>query len=128
MYEALIVMAEYNIGAVLVLDGAGLAGIFTERDYARKGILAGRAAKDTPVREVMTQRVVYVTPAHTVPQCMAIMTEQRIRHLPVMDEGNVVGMLSIGDLVKEIISHHEHVIKDMKLERLILFAQGTYSC
>jgi signal-transduction protein with cAMP-binding, CBS, and nucleotidyltransferase domain len=76
----------------------------------------------------MTGEVVYVTPALTVPQCMALMTDRRIRHLPVIEDGTPIGMLSIGDLSKEIVSHHEHVIKDMELEKLVLFARATYSC
>jgi CBS domain-containing protein len=126
--DALRVMAERNIGAVVVLDGETLAGILSERDYARKGIIAGRTARETPVREMMTSEVVCVTPAQTVSQCMALMTDRRIRHLPVLENGTPIGILSIGDLLKEIVSHHEHVIKDMELEKLVLFARGTYSC
>jgi CBS domain-containing protein len=126
--DALRLMAEKNIGAVVVLRGEQLAGIFTERDYARKGILANRFAKDTPITDVMTKEVVYVTGSHTVPQCMGLMADRHIRHLPVIDEGKLLGILSIRDLLKEVVSHHEHVIKDLELERLVLFAQGTYSC
>lgn len=128
VWDALSLMAEKDVGAVLVVDGDALAGVFSERDYARKGIIAGRTARETPIGDVMTSLVITVTPGHGVPQCMALMTAHRIRHLPVIEDGRLVGVLSIGDLVKEVISHHEHVIKDMELERLILFSQGTYSC
>lgn len=128
VWDALQLMADKDIGAVVVLDGSKVVGLLSERDYARKGILVGRTAKETLVREVMNQEVFSVNPEQTVPQCMALMTAHRTRHLPVMEEGRLIGILSIGDLVKEVISHHEHVIKDMELERLILFSQGTYSC
>ena len=128
VFEALRLMGEKEIGALAVVEGEALVGILSERDYARKVVLKGKTSRETLVGAIMSSPAISVTPAQSVEECMAIMTEQRIRHLPVMDEGSVVGMLSIGDLVKEIISHHEHVIKDMKLERLILFAQGTYSC
>jgi CBS domain-containing protein len=128
VWDALQLMADKDVGAVLVLDGDRLVGLLSERDYARKGILAGRTAKDTPVRDVMNESVTSVTPEQTVPQCMALMTAHRARHLPVLEKGRLIGIVSIGDLVKEVISHHEHVIKEMELERLILFSQGTYSC
>lgn len=118
--DALRVMAEKDVGAVVVLDGERLVGILTERDYARKGILAGRAAKDTPIREIMSENVVCVTPTHTVEQCMALMTERRIRHLPVIENGKLIGLLSMRDLVQEVISHHEHVIKDLKQDMLFV--------
>ena len=89
-------------------------GIITERDYARKGILAGRLAKDTPVRETMSRNVLTVTPAYTVQQCMALMTEREIRHLPVIEDERILGVLSIRDLVAEVVSHHEHVIRDLQ--------------
>ena len=128
VWEALQLMADKDIGAVVVVGDGRVAGLLSERDYARKGILMGRTARETPVREVMNETVVSVTPEQTVPQCMALMTAHRTRHLPVLEEGRLIGILSIGDLVKEVISHHEHVIKEMELERLILFSQGTYSC
>lgn len=112
--DALKLMAEKNIGAVLIVDREKLVGILTERDYARKGVLAGRLAKDTPVREVMTSKVVTVTPEHTVQQCMAILGDHQIRHLPVMENKKVLGVLSIRDLVAEVVSHHEHVIRDLQ--------------
>jgi CBS domain-containing protein len=124
---ALQAMAEKNVGAVVVLDGGRLIGMFSERDYARKGVLAGRASKDTPVRDVMTERVIHVMPEASVPQCMALMTEKRIRHLPVVENQRVIGVVSIGDLVKEVISHHERVIRDLEAERVFLTVNpGSY--
>ncbi len=128
VWEALRLMAEKDVGAVVVVDGGTVIGLLSERDYARKGILLGRTAKDTAVCEVMNETVITVTPQQTVPQCMALMTAHRTRHLPVLEDGRLIGILSIGDLVKEVISHHEHIIKELELERLILFSQGTYSC
>ena len=101
--EALNLMAEKNIGAVMVMDGEHLAGIFSERDYARKGIIQGRKAKSTPVTEVMTETVFTVTPDMDIDDCMNLFSDKRIRHLPVMQDGKVVGMLSIGDIVNAII-------------------------
>lgn len=125
--DALKLMAEKDIGAVLVMDRDKLVGIITERDYARKGIIAGRLAKDTPVRETMSRKVVTVTPTHTVQQCMALMTERGIRHLPVVEDGRILGMLSIRDLVAEVVSHHEHVIRDLQRDMMpILNTAGTY--
>src|SRR5512132_3519244 len=125
--DALKIMAEKDIGAVLVLDREKLVGILTERDYARKGVLAGRLAKDTPVREMMTTKVVTVTPEHTVQQCMAIMSDRQLRHLPVIENGKILGVLSIRDLVAEVVSHHEHVIRDLQRDMMpILNTAGTY--
>lgn len=125
--DALKLMAEKDIGAVLVLDRGKLVGIITERDYARKGVIAGRLAKDTPVRETMSRKVITVTPTHTVQQCMALMTERGIRHLPVIDDNRILGMLSIRDLVAEVVSHHEHVIRDLQRDMMpILNTAGTY--
>lgn len=128
VWSALRLMAEKDIGAVVVVDNGRVVGLLSERDYARKGILMGRTARETPIRDVMDETVVSVTPEQTVPQCMALMTAHRRRHLTVLEGDRLIGILSIGDLVKEVISHHEHVIKEMELERLILFSQGTYSC
>jgi CBS domain-containing protein len=111
---ALGVMAEHDIGAVLVLDGDAIAGILTERDYARKVALVGRASKDSPVRAIMTANVVCVPPSQTVEQCMALMTERRCRHLPVVEGGRVVGLVSIGDLVKATIDEQEATINQLK--------------
>lgn len=105
--EALELMAEKNIGAVMVMDGPRLAGIFSERDYARKGIIAGRKAKSTPVTEVMTANVFTVSPDMDIEDCMQLFSDKRIRHLPVLDHGRVVGMLSIGDIVTAIINEQK---------------------
>ncbi|MFC5301485.1 CBS domain-containing protein [Azospira restricta] len=115
VFHALKVMADNHVGAVLVLDGERLVGIFSERDYARKIILVGKASKDTRVEEIMTDKVMYVTPENTIDECMALMTEGRFRHLPVLD-GNqqVVGVVSIGDLVKETISEQQFIIDQLK--------------
>mgnify|MGYP000639840248 CR=1 FL=1 len=101
--DALQLMADKNIGAVLVMDGEQLVGIFSERDYARKGIIQGRKAKSTPVSEVMTANVITVTPEMSIEDCMQLFNNKRIRHLPVMENGKVVGLLSIGDIVHAII-------------------------
>ncbi len=113
--DALKLMAEHDIGAVLVVEGGTLVGIFSERDYARKVILHGKASKDTAVREIMTEKVYYVSPSQTVEESMALMTEKHIRHLPVLDtDKKVIGIVSIGDLVKEIISEQESIIKHLE--------------
>ncbi|WP_371323321.1 CBS domain-containing protein [Dechloromonas sp. ZY10] len=114
VFHALGVMAQHDVGALLVLDGEALVGIFSERDYARKVILHGKASKDTPVRDIMSERVVYVTPDQTLDQCMALMTEKRFRHLPVLNtDGSVAGIISIGDLVKETISSQQFIIDEL---------------
>ncbi len=101
--DAIRLMAEKGIGAVLVMDAGSLAGIVSERDYARKVVLHGRSSSETSVRDIMTAQVVTVGPHHTVEHCMQIVTEHRIRHLPVVDDGAVIGVISIGDLVKAVI-------------------------
>ena len=101
--DAIRLMAERRIGALLVMDGQRLAGILSERDYARKVVLQGRSSKDTPVRDIMTTEVVTVSPQDTADQCMQLMTDSRIRHLPVLDNHEVIGVVSIGDLVKAVI-------------------------
>jgi len=114
VFYALQVMSDANVGALLVLDGEQLVGIFSERDYARKVILFGKASKYTPVRAIMTDKVLYVTPDRTVDECMAIMTDKHIRHLPVLDdEGKVLGIVSIGDVVKETICEQQFIIQQM---------------
>lgn len=112
--DALRIMADKGVGALLVLDAGRVKGIFSERDYARKGILMGRASKDTPVKEIMTERVVYVTPSQTLEECLALMTDKRIRHLPVMDGEELMGVVSIGDLVKGIIDHQKFLIEQLE--------------
>ena len=101
--DAIRLMAERGIGALLVMQGARLAGILSERDYARKIVLQGRSSRDTPVRDIMTAEVVSVAPGDSIDHCMQLVTNRRIRHLPVVDAGEVVGVLSIGDLVKTVI-------------------------
>ena len=111
---ALGVMAEHDIGAVLVLDGEKLVGVFSERDYARKVVLAGRSSKESQVREIMTSQVVCVTPDRSVDECMALMTNKRLRHLPVLDHKRVVGIVSIGDLVKATIDDQQFTIAQLQ--------------
>ena len=112
--DSLRLMAEKNIGALLVVENDKLAGIVSERDYARKVILHGKSSHDTPVREIMTARVVCVQPENTVEECMALMTDKHIRHLPVIENERLVGILSIGDLVKETISEQQFMIKQLE--------------
>jgi len=114
VYEALQLMADKNCGAVLVLDGSRLVGILSERDYARQVILKGKASKDTPVREIMTTRVVCVIPERTIEECMVLMTDKRIRHLPVLEDGRLTGVLSIGDVVKAVISEKQYLIEQLE--------------
>jgi CBS domain-containing protein len=114
VFDAVTLMAEKNIGALLVTEGEKIVGIVTERDYARKMILMGRASKETPVRSIMTSEVMYVRPGHTSEECMALMTDSRVRHLPVMDSGKLVGLVSIGDLVKDIISDQRFTIEQLE--------------
>jgi len=114
VYDALKRMAEKNVGALLVMDGDQLAGIMSERDYARKVILLGKSSHELAVRDIMSDKVVTVTPAQTVDECMALMTGRRIRHLPVVDGGKVTGVLSIGDLVKEVIAMQQETIKQLE--------------
>jgi CBS domain-containing protein len=114
VYDAIALMAEKRIGAVLVVSGTVLAGILSERDYARKVILQGRSSKDTRVQEIMTASLVTVSSDHTVEACMKIMTQNRIRHLPVLDRGQLVGVVSIGDLVNAVIADQAHTIDQLQ--------------
>jgi len=114
MYDAIKLMAEKNIGAVLVIDGGTVKGIVSERDYARKIVLTGRASRETPVGDVMSSPVISVKPETNTEECMAMMTGRRLRHLPVMDGGQLVGMVSIGDLVKDIISEQTYMIEQLQ--------------
>lgn len=113
MYEAITTMAERSVGALLVMQGERMVGIVSERDYARKIILKGRSSRETPVRDAMTAKVYHTDENHTVDACMRLMSENRIRHLPVLDGDKVVGMLSIGDLVKAVISDQQFEIEQL---------------
>jgi CBS domain-containing protein len=112
--DAIRMMAERHVGALLVMEGETLSGIVSERDYARKVILMGRSSADTPVRDIMTATVITVQPETPVEQCMQIMTERRVRHLPVTEGGRVVGMVSIGDLVKAVIAEQQQHIEQLE--------------
>ena len=112
--EAIRTMAERHVGALLVMEGEKLSGIVSERDYARKVILMGRSSADTPVRDIMTAAVITVQPETPVEKCMQIMTERRVRHLPVIENGRVVGMVSIGDLVKAVIAEQQQQIEQLE--------------
>lgn len=114
VFDALTLMAEKNIGALLVIDGDRTLGIFTERDYARQVVLKGRASRETSVGDVMTTRVVYVEAHHDVDACMAVMTSKHCRHLPVMEAGRLAGLLSIGDIVKAVISDKQFLIEQLE--------------
>lgn len=112
--DALRLMAERNIGAVLVLSGSNIEGIFSERDYARKVILLGKTSKETLVREIMTTRVVSVEPDTTADECMQLMTDNRIRHLPVTERGRLSGIISIGDVVRAVLAEHRFTIDSLQ--------------
>ncbi len=114
VFDALGVMAEKDIGAVLVLEGERLVGILSERDYARQVILKGKTSRETPVREIMTPHVVCVTLERTIDECMALMTDKRCRHLPVVEGEKVIGVLSIGDVVKAVISEKQFQIEQLE--------------
>jgi CBS domain-containing protein len=114
VFEALQLMAQKDVGALLVMDGSRLAGILSERDYARKVILHGKSSQDIAVRDIMTSDVVRVDPERTVEECMSLMTQRRIRHLPVCEGEKLVGVVSIGDLVKEVIAEQEQTIRQLE--------------
>jgi CBS domain-containing protein len=114
VFDALKLMAEKDVGALVVTEGGKLAGIISERDYARKVILHGKSSHDITVRDIMTSKVITVSPDHTVEECMALMTGKRIRHLPVTEGERLTGVLSIGDLVKEVIAEQEQTIKQLE--------------
>lgn len=114
VFDALRLMAEKEIGALVVIDEGRIVGVVSERDYARKIILAGKASKDTPVSEIMSRAVLHALPQQTVADCMALMTDKKIRHLPVLDGDQIIGILSIGDLVKTIIAEQEFVIGQLE--------------
>ena len=122
VFDALKLMAEKNIGALLIMEGETIVGMLSERDYARKIVLMGRSSKETSVRDVMTCPVMYVGPQQSTEECMALMTEKRLRHPPVLDGGKLIGLISIGDLVKDIISEQNFVIE--QLQRYISGQRG----
>lgn len=115
IFDALSLMSKYNVGAVLVVDNDNLVGVFTERDYARKIILKGRTSLDTSVSEIMSDELITVHPEESIAECMVLMSDKRVRHLPVVQDGHVVGIISIGDVVKFIIEEQEVVIEHFKM-------------
>lgn len=114
VFDAIAMMAEKEVGALVVMEAEKLVGVMTERDYARKVVLQGRSSKGTRIKDIMTSRVAYTRPDQSVEECMAVMTDKRIRHLPVMDGDKVLGMISIGDLVKTIIEEQQQVIEQLE--------------
>jgi len=120
VYNALELMADNDIGALIVMEDNSIVGIFSERDYARKVILNGKSSREMTVDEIMSENVMYITSDHTVEECMALMTNMRIRHLPVMENNKLIGIISIGDVVKAIIDEKEFVI-----EQLVHYIKGT---
>ena len=114
VYDALKIMSERNVGALPVVEDEHLIGVISERDYARKVVLKGKSSLDTPVSEIMTARVLFVRPTQKMVECMRLMTEKRVRHLPVLDDDRLIGIISIGDVLKEIISEQETYIQDLE--------------
>jgi CBS domain-containing protein len=114
VFDAIKMMSNRGVGALLVMESRKLVGIISERDYTRKVILKGKSSKDTPVKEIMSAPVIYTTPDESIERCMAMMTTKRIRHLPVLDGGEVIGVVSIGDLVKAIIAQQEVWIRELE--------------
>ena len=127
VYSALESMAKHGIGFLVVLDGSRLAGVLSERDYARKVVVKNRSSKDTTVAQIMTEKVVTVTPDQTVPQCMALMNTHGFRHLPVVERGVVIGVLSIRDLLKATVEHHERLIRDLETELMTILNPNVSS-
>ncbi len=121
VFDALQLMAKKKVGALLVLEEDSLVGVFSERDYARKVTLKGKSSKDTPVRDIMSTKIVCVTPNQSTEECMSLMTEKRVRHLPVMDGEKLIGIISIGDVVKAVIADREDII-----EQLEHYITGTF--
>jgi len=121
VYQAIQLMADKNVGALPVLDGSRLAGIMSERDYTRKVILRGRSSRETPVRDIMTRDLVTALPGDTIVECMRVMTEQKVRNLPVMDGSTMLGIVSIGDLVNWIIS-----AQTVAIDQLERYITGAY--
>jgi len=120
MFNALKIMAEKDIGALMVMENNRIAGIITERDYARKVILQGKSSRELRVEEIMSDKVYYIKPSNTVEECMAIMTEKRVRHLPVLEKGNIEGIISIGDVVKALIDE-----KNFTIDQLVQYIKGV---
>ncbi len=114
VYDAIKSMADHHIGALVVLDNENLIGIITERDYSRKVILKGKSSKETPIKDIMTSNVLCTKAEQTIEECMAVMTEKRVRHLPVIDNNKVIGIISIGDLVKSIIAEQKFLIEQLE--------------
>lgn len=114
VYDALEVLEDKNLGALVVVDNGKLIGIFTERDYARKVVLKGRSSKETLVSDIMSDRPIYVSPDTSIETCMQLMTDKTIRHLPVLDKGELAGIISISDLVKHIIGEKDHIIQALE--------------
>jgi CBS domain-containing protein len=113
VFDAVREMADRNVGALVVTEGDSVVGLVSERDYARKIVLLARSSRDTQVREIMSSPVMYVRPTQTVEECMVLMTEKRLRHLPVMDGGKLLGLISIGDLVKQVIADQKFIIEQL---------------
>ena len=114
VYKAIELMCEKNIGGLMIVEGESLVGIFTERDYARKLILKGKSSKDTPIKELMTRKPFTVTPENSIEDCMKLMTDKHIRHLPVEENGVLVGLISIGDVVKFVIEEQKNIIEHLE--------------
>lgn len=121
VYQGLQLMAEKDVGAVLIMDNSKLLGIFTERDYARKVILQGKSSLTTPIKELMVSDILYVSPRDKIDDCMAIMSDKHLRHLPVMDKGELVGLVSMRDVVDHLIQH-----KNFKIKELEKYITGSY--